>query len=107
VPVEPDRFALSAEDGELRLVGELDAYTGPSLQEALAALGPESDVTLDLGEVTFIDSSALRILVGETATRADAGGAVRLRGPSVAVLRLLEVSGLADHFEIVPAGLDR
>ena len=103
MPVEPDRFALSGAEGELRLAGELDAYSGPSLQEALAALRPESDITLDLGEVTFIDSSALRILIGESTTRAAAGGAVRLRSPSVAVLRLLEISGLTDHFEIVPA----
>lgn len=95
-----DRLAITGTSGPhpvLALVGELDAYTGPALSQALAAAG---DVTLDLSGVTFVDSSALRILVLAHQQRAEHGARLRLQAPSDAVRRLLDVSGLDRLFAI-------
>jgi anti-sigma B factor antagonist len=80
--------------------GELDLATRPELEEALAdALGHARRVVLDLRGLSFIDSSGLRVLV-DTELRAratDVGFAIRDGTPVVA--HVLQITGLADHFE--------
>ena len=50
----------------LRVVGEVDLYTAPALRERLAELvaAGVTNVILDTGGVTFLDSSGLGVLVG-------------------------------------------
>jgi anti-anti-sigma factor len=85
-------------DGALVLAGEIDSYTAPDLAERLEA--DPSLVVLDLTEVTFIDSSGLRVLVEGHRRRVEAGSSLTLRSPSAAVQRLLEISGLAGHLDV-------
>jgi anti-anti-sigma factor len=85
-------------DGALVLAGEIDSYTAPELSERLDA--DPSLVVLDLTEVTFIDSSGLRVLVEGHRRRVEAGSSLTLRSPSAAVQRLLEISGLAGHLDV-------
>ena len=85
-------------DGALVLEGEIDSYTAPELAERLNA-----DTTIevvDLSAVTFIDSSGLRALVQAHQARVEAGSTLRLRAPSAAVQRLLEISGLAGYLDV-------
>jgi stage II sporulation protein AA (anti-sigma F factor antagonist) len=106
VHLSQDRLEVRGDEGDLTVVGELDAYTAPALATALSELlepdasGP-GELTLDLSGVTFVDSAALRILMLTRQQMADASRSFRLRAPSAVVLRLLEVSGLTDHFEFV------
>ena len=86
-------------DGALLLDGEIDTYTAPGLAARLAA-DPDVDV-VDLAGVSFIDSSGLRVLVQIHQTRAAAGDTLTLRSPSASVQRLLEISGLATHLDVV------
>jgi anti-sigma B factor antagonist len=58
----------------LRLVGEIDLSTSPRLEaaiEPIAAAGAE--ITLDLREVTFIDSTGLRLLLLQSRRYEQAG----------------------------------
>ncbi len=85
-------------DGALVLAGEIDSYTAPELAERLEA--DPSLLVLDLTDVTFIDSSGLRVLVEGHRRRVEAGSSLTLRTPSAAVQRLLEISGLAGHLDV-------
>jgi anti-anti-sigma factor len=86
-------------DGVLVLSGEIDSYTAPDLAVRLAS-EPAVEV-VDLSAVTFIDSSGLRTLIEADRSRQDDGGSrIMLRAPSASVQRLLEISGLAGHFDV-------
>ena len=55
-------------------------------------------MVLDLGEVSFIDSSGLRaLLIGRDAV-VSAGGEFELVNPSTVVRRLLQITGLEEKF---------
>ncbi len=86
---------------QLTLSGELDLATAPTLVdlglEALARPGT-SVLAIDVGEVTFIDSTALGALV--RLRNAALAGAKRVELVTVPdrVQRLLELTGLSDVF---------
>ena len=86
----------------LKLRGDLDLYTSPALDDALVAIEGEKwpTIVLDMRELNFIDSMALR-LVMRTQARAEQDGRrlVVVRGPEF-LDRVLELSGLAGHLEI-------
>jgi anti-sigma B factor antagonist len=84
-------------DGVLVLSGEIDSYTAPDLASRLNDAKVE---IVDLSAVTFIDSSGLRTLIEADRSRQDDGGRIVLRAPSAPVQRLLEISGLAGHFDL-------
>jgi anti-anti-sigma factor len=94
----------AAENGGpvLHLTGELDPHTAPALQAALkTTLADEpSSLVLDLTELTFIDSSGLRVLIDAHKAIAELGGELVVRNPSSTAQRLLEITKLEDHFRI-------
>ena len=88
----PPRFEVTVvEDGEalgLKLTGELDLVSEPTLQSALAR-AEGRPVRIDLAELAFMDSTGLRALL--SAAREVPG--LELRGPlQPAVRRLLELT---------------
>jgi anti-anti-sigma factor len=85
---------LAAHSYLLTLSGELDVANVRQVVEEVDALRPDSDVTLELAELEFIDSSGLRLLLDLTAG-GDGAAPVRLRSPSPAVMRLAELTGTA------------
>jgi anti-sigma B factor antagonist len=84
----------------VRLAGELDLYNVGEVGAALSKAGEESpgQLVVDLGEVDFLDSTALGALV--EARRALPGTRLMLASPGPEILRALDVSGLAAHFEV-------
>ena len=101
----PIEFSSSTSGPTVELVirGELDPHTAPQLDDELAALIHDDGVTtlvLDVAGIDFIDSSGLRSLIRAQQTIAARGGAVVLRAPSAATLRLLEITNLEPQFEI-------
>ena len=83
------------------LGGELDLYNAESVRKALleaVADSPER-IVVDLGEVEFIDSTALGVLI-EARTKLDNGRAFLLASPGVETRRALEISGLDRHFAV-------
>lgn len=79
--------------------------------ESIAAVGPDIDVALrqepravvlDLGDVTFIDSSGIAILV----QLANHFASVRVRRVSPVVKRIVQLLGLTDRFPLQPGNSD-
>ena len=78
--VGPQPGALSVtvdNDGDLATVtvsGEIDLETSADLGAVLAGLDGDGDVRLDLGEVSYIDSTGLRVLLTARDAAAAGGG---------------------------------
>ena len=53
-------------------------------------------VTVDLADVTFVDSSAIGVFVGAHKRLTADGGALQLRNPQDMPRRALEIVGLGD-----------
>ncbi len=85
----------TAEDGNLALSGELDALTVRHLNEALANENGARHVTLDVSELTFIDSTGIHALVAYVQSR-EPDGTVTLRGASPHIVRVFEITCLTD-----------
>jgi anti-sigma B factor antagonist len=87
----------------VRLVGELDLYNSHQVREALVACAAEQPARLviDLGEVEFIDSTALGVLV-EARSRMNEKQTFLLAAPGLETRRALEISGLDRHFAVHP-----
>ncbi len=85
------------------LAGEIDASAVPALTDTFQTLPDGSDdIVIDLGSVTFIDSSGLRVLIDVHQRAEESSRRMVLRSPSQSVARLLEVAGLAGHFHTAP-----
>jgi anti-sigma B factor antagonist len=111
---EPDpallaRFDIEpgASPGErrLRVVGEVDVASSPALRARISELiddGAER-IVLDVGEMSFIDSSGLGVLVGalKRLRELDRDDLVLsgLQGPP---RRVFEITGLTELFSIEP-----
>lgn len=92
-------------DGErvMRLIGELDAVGAGILAAAVGELARDDMIgklVLDLGEVTFVDSSGLRVLLASERELLARGSGFGLRSVPPYAMRLLRITDLADHFEI-------
>ena len=88
----------------LTVAGEIDLHTAPALREAALEAVRHNGTTLrlDLGDVTFMDSTGIEVLLA-TRRRAELeGGSMTLVRPTAAVRRILEVTGLSQLFTISP-----
>ncbi len=84
------------------LRGEIDAYTAPRLQEAVAHLGDVAGrhLVVDLGGVGFVDSTGLSVLVTSLRNVMNAGGVVSLREVSRQLAKLFEITGITRLFPL-------
>jgi anti-anti-sigma factor len=82
--------------------GEVDLATASDLESFVrSALGEAPDgVVLDLAELTFIDSSGLRVLVALAKDAESRGTTLALRNLPRHAQRVLELTGLGDWFEV-------
>jgi len=85
----------------VRLAGELDLYNAHVVRDALlnAAGANPSRLVVHLGEVTFMDSTALGVLI-EARKSLENRRAFLLCCPGLETRRALEVSGLDKHFSV-------
>lgn len=84
------------------LRGELDLAGESELRDRLRTACDENDgrVVLDLGELSFIDSTGLSILVEYHARTRAAGGRLVLLAPRPTVVRILNITGLDERLTI-------
>ena len=88
---------LSVTDGihVLTVVGEIDHETGDTFRQALEVPdAPRPRVVVDLGQVTFMDSSGINVLIAAHSALSDAGGWLRLARPGESVQRVLHLVGI-------------
>ncbi len=78
--------------------GELDMSTAPGLSVALADVVDRHplDLTVDLADLAFIDSTGLTVLVRASKQLREHDATLRLSSPTPSVRRILEIVGL-DH----------
>jgi anti-anti-sigma factor len=91
-------FGVELSEGSRRakLSGEIDMDSYDELARTLApSFEADGDLELDLTDVTFIDSSAIRLFAQLERSRDD-GAHLILRSPQPQVERVLEVAGMAD-----------
>jgi anti-sigma B factor antagonist len=86
------------------VTGEIDAFTSPSLEQELEWVLRDgaSNVVVDLGEVAFIDSTALRVLLRALPKFSKRGGKLVLATADSRVLKTLEITGLDTKFSVEP-----
>jgi anti-anti-sigma factor len=82
--------------GEAVLRGELDLLAYDQVSEALAQLfEAPGDVTIDVSELSFVDSSGIRLFVRLQRALGDRGD-LHLRAPTPHVASVFEVAGLRE-----------
>jgi len=82
--------------------GEIDVATAPQLRECLhrvIAQG-ESTIVLDLLGVTFLDSTALGVLVGALKRCRELGGDLHIVVADPRIMKIFEITGLTNVFTI-------
>jgi anti-anti-sigma factor len=90
------RTGTSGEHAVLTVEGELDISTIAALQEAIVATAGPTGLIIDLGGVSFLDSSALRVLFSR-----EGPARVLVAPPGSAARRLVELLSLLDAVPLV------
>jgi anti-sigma B factor antagonist len=101
-----ETFDISEETGDgvsiVSATGEIDIATAPALREQLElSIDRRPDVVVvDLLGVTFMDSTALGVLIGALKRCRDADGTMRIVVSDARVLKVFEITGLTELFSI-------
>ena len=96
---EPDAEGVAA----AAVRGELDLSTAAEMRDQLYGLLARggTQLTLDVTELTFIDSTGLGVIVAVLKRSREAGGNLVLKGPSRSARKVLDISGLARIIDVV------
>ncbi len=86
----------NGETQELKLAGEIDAYTAPQLKEALLPLTKAEGTTVivDLEGVNYMDSTGLGVFISALKSTKEYNSDLRLVALQDRVRRLFEITGL-------------
>ena len=86
----------------VRVRGEVDLGTAPSLTTALdtSIRGSRGAFVIDLGDVTFLDSSGVNVLLRARASLGREDRDLVIVCPSGAPRRIFELTGIADLFAL-------
>jgi anti-sigma B factor antagonist len=104
-------FEISGDTGDgvvvLAVRGEIDVATAPRLREQLTTVAGSGAqlCVVDMSAVTFVDSTALGVLVSAAQACREAGGEFRLVATEPHVRKVFTITGLDDVFAIY-AGTD-
>ncbi len=82
--------------------GEIDVATAPQLRECLQRVIADgaSTVVLDLLGVSFLDSTALGVLVGAHKRCRELGGDLRVVVADPRIVKIFEITGLIGVFSL-------
>jgi anti-sigma B factor antagonist len=82
---------ISHTNGTVVLSGELDLATADALTSSIGQVDGDGPLVLDCSQLTFMDSSGLRVLLGVVRGRTPGSGVVILK-PRPSVKRVLDIS---------------
>jgi anti-sigma B factor antagonist len=109
----PSEFAITEQGPEaghhvIAVRGEIDLFTAPDLKQVLtdAIEGGEHRVVIDLSEVSFLDSTALGVLIGAVKRLRSRGGALAIVNTDPSIAKTFEITGLDQIFTILPSRAD-
>lgn len=81
--------------------GEIDLAAAPWFEKEMhRAEDSESLIVLDLGDVSFMDSTGLRAVILADQRMRERGGSLRITHVSPAVRRLFDLVGISSHLTI-------
>lgn len=86
--------------GVLNVTGEIDLATAPELESTLSGLVGPSRTIVDLSDVSFIDSTGLRVLLTIHEAAESAGGRLVLICAEGPVTKLFAITGVHDLLHI-------
>lgn len=105
----PPEFAITEQGSEaghhvIAVRGEIDLYTAPQLKQAIteAIDAGEHRVAVDLTDVSFLDSTALGVLIGAVKRLRSRGGALAIVNTEPSIGKTFEITGLDQIFTILP-----
>jgi len=94
-----DVVTTSNAPGHLAVSGEFTIYTAGEWRERLlAAVTGQAEVSLDLSEISEIDTAGLQLLIATQREVHAAGGSLHLAAPSAAVREVLSFCHMNDFF---------
>ncbi|CAB4600532.1 MAG: STAS domain-containing protein [Actinomycetes bacterium] len=104
-PTNDDSVTVDLDGDVIVVHGDIDMAGGPVLEAAMLQQeeqDPDGDrpLVIDLGDVSFIDSSGLRSLLGAGRRARARGSEVVLRRVGSEVARLLDITGTTSQFVI-------
>ncbi|ETI70008.1 anti-sigma factor antagonist [Neobacillus vireti] len=91
------------DEGIVVLVGgEIDAFTAPKLREEILPLaeGENKSITINLKDVSYLDSTGLGVFVGLFKQLKQHDGELRLIELSDRLIKLFEITGLSNIIDI-------
>jgi anti-anti-sigma factor len=97
---EEQLVVTTTRDGDratVALAGELDISSAPQVADELERLAEGDDiraVVVDVSQLTFVDSTGLRVILAGRERLQAAGATLTLEGASGVVDRVLEMTGL-------------
>ena len=104
----PPDFALTEDalDGDRHVVavrGEIDLFTAPELKQRLtdAIEAGKRRIVVDLSETSFLDSTALGVLIGAVKRLRSDDGALVVVNVDQSIAKTFEITGLDQIFTIV------
>ena len=83
--------------------GELDAYAAPDLSDAFASVAEEDRVVVDLETVSFLDSTALGIVVRAMREVDERRGTCLIVLPAGPARRIFEITTLDRVLAVAPS----
>ena len=93
------RLDVERTENGLAIGGELDLSTSPQLDQALEeAAASGDDIVLDVKDLTFIDSTGLRVLLGTIESLPETRRLI-LRGTQPQVVRVFKIAGILGKVE--------
>jgi anti-sigma B factor antagonist len=100
-----DYEAVADDVGIVILEGEIDIYSAPEFKEVLVTgiEGGATRVIVDLSRVTFIDSTALGVLVSGAKRVRPRNGSLDIVCTDENIIRIFEITGLDRIFGIFPS----
>ena len=81
----------------VQIIGELDHHSAPKLArdlDSVISAGSVREMRLDLGKMTFMDSSGIGVLIGRYKRLKQKGAQLSIMNPNQTVDRILRLSGL-------------
>ena len=86
----------------LQVTGEVDVYSAPMLRERIRELagGGAVHLIVDLGQVDFLDSTGLGVLVGGLKRLRGEGGSLALVISTSHLVRIFQITGLTRAFAV-------
>lgn len=105
----PPEFSLTQEslDDDRHVVavaGEIDLFTAPELKATLAEVAESgrSRIVVDLTKTTFLDSTALGVLIGAVKRLRSHDGVLTIVNVDQNIAKTFEITGLDQIFTIRP-----